>query len=172
MGVVGLMGSQIDWAALAEKYAFDGGLLDLAATAEQVAHRVRGRLVYLATPYSKEVTDPQTGRFELWRGDAMALEAARWSAIFASSGVTAISPIVAAHAVVCADAGGSIDPLDARFWTQWCAPLLSKSEVVVVPPITGRARSAGVFHEAAYALRRNVRVMVVADERGRGVCHV
>lgn len=168
MGALGLMDSDIDWSGLQDRFAFDGGLLHMRAGVEDVVRRLRGRLVYLATPYSREVVDPQSGRFEVWRGEAMAYEAARWSAIFAASGVTAISPIVAAHA---ADAGGSLDPLDASFWTAWCAPLLSACGAVVVPPIVGRERSSGVFYEAAFALRRNVRVMVVADDRGQGVCH-
>ena len=167
-GVSGLLEGAVDWGGLARSYGGTGGLLDLDVSADVVVRSLKGRLVYLATPYTQHVRDPETGRYVRWKGEAMAQEAARWSAIFAASGITAISPIVAAQAIVETDASGGIDPLDPDFWTDWCWPLLAQSQAVVVPPIVGWERSVGVFGEAAHALRAMKRVMVVEDDMKRG----
>ncbi|WP_417258154.1 DUF1937 family protein [Celeribacter sp.] len=168
--MIGLLDGTIDWDLLAESYGGPGGLLNVDVSADDVARELSGRLVYLATPYTKQVRDAETGKFVLWMGEGMAQEAARWSAILAASGITAISPIVAAQAIIETDASGGIDPFDHKFWTDWCWPLLTRSQAVVVPPIVGWERSSGVFCEAAHALRAVKRVMVIKDDMKRRRC--
>lgn len=160
----GLVHSAVDWAGLAARYAFDGGLLDLRASIVDVSRRLEGRQVYLAAPFSKQVVDPYSGRFETWRGDAVVQEAARWSAMLSANRVTAVSPVVLSSAMLGADMGGVLDPLNSGFWRNFCAPILASSSAVIVPPIAGAMDSEGVFYAAAYALRRNTRVMVMRGD--------
>lgn len=117
-------------------------------------------LVYLASPYTKIAVDA-AGRWCAGRSADAGVRAAMWAARFAGAGVTAISPIVQS-ADMCALRVPSLregepvpprlDPLDAGFWTDWCFPLLISCDAVVVPPIEGRDRSAGVWGEVVTAL--------------------
>lgn len=144
-----------DWAALADS-AWGGGLLAEGVGLAQAASVLRGSLVYLATPYSREVVED--GRFVPYLSDKMGDEAALWSRRLALQGVTAVSPIVAAVAML---GWGGIDPLDQVFWTNWCRPLLQGCDAVVIPPIPGWDRSQGVWVEALVALRSNRRVLLL-----------
>ncbi|MGJ8561702.1 MAG: DUF1937 family protein [Litorimonas sp.] len=157
----GLVHSKINWTGLVSRYGGAGGLIDLDASILDVAKRLEGRQVYMSVPFSKQVVEPRSGRFEVWRGDAVAQEAARWSAMLAVNRVSCVAPVVLSSGMLGADMGGEIDPLNGDFWRGFCAPILSASSAVVVPPITGAMESAGVFYEAAYALRRNTCVMVM-----------
>lgn len=124
------------------------GLLAFGISEGRVAQSHRGGLVYLATPYSREVA-----RGGAWQADlsqAVAHAAARHQATLCAAGVTAVSPIVQAHAVCLV--APSIDPMDEAFWTRWCQPMLAACDAVVVPDIPGWDRSAGVWREALWAL--------------------
>ena len=140
--------------------------VDVAA----LAHRVRGRLVYLATPYSKVVVNPE-GYWCASKSWDAALAANTWVVRFACVGVTAISPVVLTDAIADSYEGDEApDPLDHEFWMQWCAPLLAKCDAVVVPPIEGWSDSDGIWAEACAALTTNRPVFLLAgDNAGGGV---
>ena len=129
------------------------------ADAGEVARRSGGRVVYLATPYSKLVVDAE-GRFCRVRHLDAVMRAAAVCAELARCGVTAVSPIVLAGTMC--DAARCLDPLDEKFWNAWCLPLLAVSGSVYVPEIKGWSASRGVWTEACWALTRGVPVMVGA----------
>lgn len=150
-----------DWDWLVASFP-EGSSLRMGAGLDRAALHCRGRLVYLATPYSRLVTDANGN----WRGDysryvatLTALEARR----LADAGVTAISPISLACAMVHAGGAQGLDPLDQAFWTRWCRPLLNRCDVVVVPPLQGWRASDGVWHEVTEALRASKPVFVIAE---------
>lgn len=126
------------------------------------AARLRGRLVYLATPYSREVLDA-AGEFCPARSAWSAARAAAWAQRFATEGVTAVSPIVQAVAMLGVRGGGGLDPLDAAFWDDWCRPLLRASDAMVVPAMPGWDRSVGVWREACATVRIQRRVHILGD---------
>lgn len=137
------------------------GSLIFGAMPEWVAEEVAGNMVYLATPYSKEVVNA-FGKWNRWQSLEASDRAAREMARLCAAGVTAVSPIHAAHAIC--DAAPSIDPLDERFWARWCQPILQASRAVVIPEIAGWDRSVGVWREAVWALRNFRQVYVYAQE--------
>ena len=100
------------------------------------------------------------GHWSLAKSALAATRADRHAARLAMRGVTAVSPIVQAASMCHATA--HLDPLDARFWTRWCAPILAASRAVVVPDIPGWSRSEGVWHEVREALGRSLPVHVYA----------
>lgn len=132
-------------------------------TVEDFARRAFGQ-VYVATPYTKRAAPD--GVFS-WQGaDQAAWDAANSLADLASLGVTGVSPIVQAHAVVRAlvgplgDESAAALALNADFWVRWCAPVLMASRVVWVPDIVGRFASDGVAGEVAQAIADNKPVFV------------
>ncbi|MEC7763365.1 MAG: DUF1937 family protein [Pseudomonadota bacterium] len=138
-----------------------------AAVCELTGYRP---LVYLASPYSKIAVNAD-GWWELGRSTEAGVRAAIWSARFAAAGVTAISPIMLS-ADMCAlrvpslregATAPRLDPLDAGFWTDWCFPLLISCDAVVVPPIEGRDRSAGVWGEVVTALSASKAVYWIGE---------
>lgn len=153
--------SDPDWPALS--VALQGsGLLQMSAAMDFVAARCRGRLTYLATPYSREVTDH--GRFSVHRSDLMGHAAADWQKRLALVGVSAVSPIVQAVAMLDAPGVVDLDPLDDQFWTAWCAPMLAAAAALIIPPIDGWQRSRGIWAEALSLLRWNRPVFVLAPD--------
>ena len=159
-----------NWLVDLPPYAEKSFLYRNARLADVIAH-CRGRLVYLATPYSKIVVGDDGQWDECRSVDAMVL-AAYWAGNFASEGITAVSPIVQSAVMVHAShafESDPLDPLDADFWTAWCAPLLEASAAVVVPPIRGWRESLGIRHEVIEALTSGRPVFVLhADEGERG----
>lgn len=147
-----------DWGCAAMEAYAESGLLAIDEPFERAASVCRGRLVYLATPYSKPVLD-ENGAWCLYRSSRLGQEAELWMTRFASIDVTAISPIAAAARMLELPMG--IDPLDQQFWTRWCAPILRASGVVVVPAIDGWRESDGVWHEATEALSANRPVLLL-----------
>lgn len=141
------------------------------ATAAVVAQHCRGGLVYLATPYSREVTD-EAGRFQRGQSLEMALYAAHHVALLAGRGITAISPVVLSveaveAALVLGEWSNRLNPLDADFWEKWYRPLLSRCDAVVVPDIAGWSRSRGIWAEVTWAITgRAVPVFVYGDAEG------
>jgi hypothetical protein len=124
-------------------------------------------LVYLATPYSKRARDA-AGAFDWAAADEAAREANAYCAAFERLGLTAISPIVNAHAIVRRH-GVEMGPqaaaalaLDAVHWTRWCAPLLAACGAVYVPALRGFDVSDGIAHEVAEALAANKPVVYEA----------
>ena len=130
-----------------------------ASLADLISH-ARGRLCYLATPYSKVcVTDD--GEWNQVESLFCAGRAARWSRALAVEGITAISPIIQSVEMVHVDFDEWLDPLDARFWTDWCQPLLNACGPVIVPPLDGWQESLGVWQEALFALRADRPVFLI-----------
>ena len=123
---------------------------------DKIAGHCHG-LAYLATPYTRHVRGVD-GNFCATRSAEMAQKAAAVSATLARDyRVTAVSPIVAAHAMI---GFGRIDPLDDGFWINWCRPLLSASAVVIVPDIAGWRDSRGTYGEVIWALTHGCPVFV------------
>lgn len=133
--------------------------LSLGAGPLDLGRAFRRRLVYVATPYSREVLD-ERGRFCWGRSGDCADDAAHVVALLLRAQVTGVSPIVLVHALLLADRDRvippgepPINPLDADLWTRWCAPLLAACDAVYVPALMGWDRSAGIWHECRTALR-------------------
>lgn len=137
-----------------------GDLVRFGAGPEAVARYSGGRLVYLATPYSKQVIGPG-GVWDFGLSAEASVRAARWAAQVARHGATAVSPIVMA-AEMCHSAR-LLDPLDEPFWGRWCAPLLAASGTVAVPAFAGWQRSRGIWREVCWALQHNLPVMFEAE---------
>lgn len=151
---------QPDWAWLKRTFT-KGVLLRVDHPLDQVLiDAPRGRMAYLATPYSREVVDADL-RFDFCLAASVELRAARWARLLALRGITAVSPITQASMICAADFDREIDPLDAVFWGRWCQPMLEASGSVIVPAIAGWDRSAGIWHEVCWALRHNVPVFLV-----------
>lgn len=130
------------------------------ADIDEVAGRTRGRLVYLATPYSLQASD---GRG--WCPALAALpaaDAAAWVARLARRGVTAVSPVLQSHHA-CLALPGLLDPLDAAFWQCIDAPLLHAAGALVIPPVPGWQASLGIWHETGVALARGTPVWLIAE---------
>lgn len=142
------------------------GLLVRAAAVDDVVRRGRGRLVYLATPYSLIAVDDD-GAWCPARSVEAGVRAAIWARALAVEGVCAVSPIVQAVEMIGSrGADDRLDPFDDGFWTAWCRPLLLASSVVVVPPIPGWDVSRGVWREAVAALATNRPVMLLSGGEG------
>ncbi len=138
----------------------DAGLGDLTTGA-------RGRLCYLATPYSKVCVD-QDGAWDCQQSLACGMRAAEWARIMAVEGITAISPIIQAVEMLSVGLDYSVDPLDATFWSAWCQPLLSACDAMIVPPIEGWQESLGIWQEVVFALRNNRPVFLIAPRKNWG----
>lgn len=154
-----------DWGCSALDAYADACLLRRDAGLADVISHARGRLAYLATPYSKNALCDCGA----WRPGASleaAVRAARWAKVLAAEGVTAVSPIVQAVEMVHADLSNMLDPLDAVFWEGWCRPLLAASGVVIVPPIQGWKDSEGIWGEVCAALRSNSGVFLIREGEG------
>lgn len=122
-----------------------------------------GRLVYLATPYSKRVMG-WDGKWDRCRSERCVAQASSFVAAFAEAGVTAISPIVLAADAVHYTHGTGLDPLDGAFWERWCRPILQVCDAVVVPPIFGWRDSVGIWIEVNQALACAKPVFLANDE--------
>lgn len=124
-------------------------------TLAEAAGHLRGKLVYLATPYSRVVVD-ERGRWEVGLNAHAIAGATRWACQFARLGVTAAAPITLAGDIIahdyCRAGGPSLDPLDAKFWEAWCLPLLTRADCVVVPPLPGWRESIGIWRECVAML--------------------
>lgn len=121
-----------------------GGLLIREARLGDVIRHGRGRLCYLATPYSK-VAVGADGAWDPSGSLDCAIRAARWARLLALEGVTAVSPVIQAVEMVRADLlERCLDPLDAGFWEHWCRPLLAACGAVIVPPLAGWRESDGI----------------------------
>lgn len=129
----------------------------LMAAAKHAQRLESGRAVYLATPYTRLARAGQAQQ-----AANVAADCVGW---MARKGVTAVSPIVLAHAACEQDP--QLDPLAEKFWTDWCAPLLWACGAVVVPDIPGREASKGVAYEAAWALRNSRTLIIVSPEGAR-----
>ena len=149
------------WGALIAGEAGVPSLLHVGAGPAAMAQRCRGILVYLATPYSREVLGPD-GAWCPARSIELGLRAADRAARLARVGVTAVSPIAQAADMVHV-ARPPIDPLDDAFWEAWCRPLLAGCGAVAVPDMPGWDRSRGIWHEVTWALERNMPVFVEAS---------
>lgn len=125
----------------------------------------RWGLIYLASPYSKQVLD-ESGAWCRYRSMKQQALAAVYAERFAQLGVTALSPIVLS-AEIChlpqVTTQTGLDPLDQTFWNHWCRPLLAACDIVYIPDFPGWRESAGVLFEASEVLCRNGRVFVEAD---------
>lgn len=146
------------WPALMRRTEDDDPDLTFGATPDSVAAGTYG-LIYLATPYNRIVRDAH-GNWDRHLSVQAWEKASRAAAALCERGVTAISPI-ALSTDICAT-NARIDPLDQKFWTRWCEPLLQAADFVVVPDIPGWDASLGVWHEVTWALSVGTPVMVYA----------
>jgi Domain of unknown function (DUF1937) len=151
-----------DWDWLRREYR-DAVLLQNDCLFGLVTRLCRGRMAYLATPYSREVVD-ESGNWDAARSSGWNSVTANWVRLFALHGVTVVSPIVQACAMIEADVNDTIDPLDDDFWSSWCAPILEASGVVIVPPMRGWERSKGIWREVCHALGRGMLVFLVSSD--------
>lgn len=145
------------------------GQVFTGASPASVAARIgRGAMVYLATPYSKEVVGEDGGwsyELSLLRQAEASYEARR----LGEAGITAISPIAQSAAMCHLTARGPrwglgpLDPLDAGWWTEWCRPLLRLAPAVVVPDLPGWWRSAGILEEAEAKIAQGGLVFLYAE---------
>lgn len=133
-------------------------LIHFGATPESVARSGAG-IVYLATPYSRIAVD-KSGRWSLVESMRASEKAARAAARLAALGITTVSPIVEAAAMC--HASHALDPLNAAFWTRWCAPLFAAARAVVIPDIAGWDQSDGIWLEAREAVAQCKPVHVYA----------
>ena len=131
-----------------------GDLVRFGAGPELMAQHSGGRVIYLATPYSREVIG-EDGAWSALLSCEASVRAALFAELIAGHGATAISPIVMA-AEMCHATGR--DPLDAGFWTRWCMPLLAACGSVAVPDFPGWQRSDGIWREVVWALEHSVPV--------------
>lgn len=168
-----LCADRIDWPVLMRpsRRVMYAPLLHVGAGVDVVARHARGRLVYLATPYSREAVTV-AGAWNFGRSVEVVVRAARAARGYALAGVSAVSPVVMAGEMCHADhaCGGAavLDPLDAVFWERWCRPLLHSSAALAVPALPGWAQSRGIWREVLWALERNVPVFVEAGGVGDG----
>ncbi|PYE81307.1 DUF1937 family protein [Pseudoroseicyclus aestuarii] len=152
-----------DWPQLCARYT-GSGLLQRDVALIDAAQALRGSLAYLATPYTRQSTD-DNGRWCPSLSCDLSDAAAAWCSRFAQTGVTAVSPVVQADAMLQRDPwGDALDPLDEHFWSTWCRPLLSRCDAVVIPPLPGWDCSAGVWAEACAAVTRQRRVILIGAE--------
>lgn len=137
-----------------------------------VAKEFGGRQpVYLATPYSREVTD-SLGAWCHERSRGLGRVAARAAEDLRRVGVAAFAPIALSDAMlrstgafVADDFSGvrfalTADPLDEVAWGRWCQPFLNVCSALVIPDLPGWDRSAGIWAELRYALHRDLPVFV------------
>lgn len=145
---------------------------------EQVAVMMGGRgMAYVATPYSRESCDGD-GLWDFQKSLACARLAALELDALRMAGVSGVSPIVQAHAMVeftggyqAVGHGGGvvfvprIDPLDAAMWQRWCMPILAAASCVVVPDLPGWDRSLGVKFEVMAAIDQGKPVFLYAGAK-------
>ena len=127
-----------------------------------VVERLRGGQVYLATPYSRHVT--VDGVFCDYKSGFMGGVAADWARRLAVAGVSAVSPVVLAVAMLREDLECGLRPLDHVFWAHWCQPLLLASRTVAVPMIEGWDSSRGIWAEVIWALVANRPVVLINNQ--------
>lgn len=155
--------AQPDWPALIAAHP-GNTLLHVDASLPDVAAREGGRLVYLASPYSRLVCDDD-GAWCFTKSCAVEVVTSFWARDFALAGVTVASPILTACAMCHSDVLSEyLDPLHDAFWARWCQPMLAACASVVIPPISGWDQSRGVWREACWALEHNVPVYLMAED--------
>ena len=165
---------QINWGILFAPDVRDrwNGRVHFGAGPSTVARFTGGDSpVYLATPYTKIAQN--AGRWSYERSLYASAQAARELGRLARVQVSAISPIVQSAEIVHVEralsaSGQRLDPLDARFWEDWCRPLLNVSCGVVVPDIDGWAQSGGVYREVMWTLRETQRPIFFYAEAEHG----
>lgn len=157
------------WSQFFNAPASGQGLLRFGAGPVTVAKWVPGgRLVYLATPYSREVLDAR-GQWDHHKSYNQKYGAAKAALALLEVGVTALSPIILSAEIIHASMRDEkpvprIDPLDAVLWESWCRPMLDVCCAVVVPDLPGWQRSVGIWTEVVRALDRQCPVFVYAGE--------
>ena len=161
MGIDFRFPSRPDWAWLKASFP-DDILLHVDREFADVANLCRSRMAYLATPYSLNVVG-EGGRFSIAEAAQVEIKTARWARHFAIAGVTVCSPILLSCAITNADVEGHIDPLDEKFWEQWCRPMMYSCGVMIIPPMVGWDQSLGVWREACWALQNNVPVHLIRE---------
>ena len=133
-----------------------------------VAHFCRGRLVYLASPVTaRAVTEAAQGDAGWYILERLALECALDMDALALAGVSAVSPVAQALAMISARGRGDVltgplGLLDRDGWMRWGAPLLRASVAVVVADRHGWAGSRGIAAEVEYAIAANMMVFFMA----------
>lgn len=163
--MIGEFSPDPDWSALHE---FEGLTLLRDIGVAELAARFRGRLIYLATPYSRRAVD-ENGAWCLYRSMTAAAEASAWAWRFARAGLTAVSPVMLSAQMVQDEYAAehphadALGPLDHAAWETWCRPMLAAAELVAIPPIDGWDVSRGVWRETVAALAVNKPVIVMGE---------
>lgn len=170
---------QMDWGVILD--AAQAGRLPNLLTwcfPERVAGVMGGRgMAYVATPYSREACDGD-GLWNFQKSRDCARLAALEVDALRVAGVSGVSPIVMAHAMVeftgahqAIGHGGAIgfapriDPLDAAMWLRWCMPVLSAASCLVVPDLPGWDRSLGIKAEVMAAIDHGKPVFLYAGAK-------
>lgn len=155
-----------EWDELVARHG--DGLLRFNAGADMVAQRCGGKLVYIATPYSREVVS-QLGEWRESRSTLLAEESAWASIQLMKRGATGVAPVAQSHMMLqvgrklMQHLGLLVDPLDAMAWGKWCSPILAACGCVWVPAFQGWWRSSGILIEARTALATQRQVFVEAE---------
>lgn len=103
-----------------------------------------GGFAYLATPYT--LVDHQ------WAVE----RASWWQAHLAQVyRVVTVSPVVMGHYME-----PHLPEWEHEDWMAFCLPMLEKARCLVVPPVIGWGKSAGIAEEMDYALARNMPVVL------------
>lgn len=160
-----IMRAPFDWGTLAAAYQRGDTPMVRWGAAPTTLALPGLQPVYLATPYSKEVL--QEGIWNEGKNLRLMSEAAHEIGRLKHAGVTAISPVVMAAALVDTSKDSASlmrmhDPLDAVAWTRWCQPLLQVCRAIVVPDLEGWSRSAGIKAEVDYFIQRMLPVYLYA----------
>jgi hypothetical protein len=151
------------WEGILDRHA--GGLVRFGVALPHV--RWWGGLVYVATPYSKRVTDAD-GLWDGAKSRALAYEAAAVCDRLMMHGAVAISPIAQAHLMVSREPRpeAAVHPLDHDAWADWCARIVAACGAVFIPDLPGWAESEGVLQETAEAVRLCKPVLIEAEGWG------
>lgn len=161
--MIGDFPARPDWAAL---HVYEGVTLRRDVTVAELRRLAMGGLVYLATPYSRRAVD-ERGRWSLDLSITAMSEASVWAWRLTRAGLSVVSPVMMSAQMVHDEYASerphqnALDPLDGRAWETWCTPMLAAAQLVVIPPIDGWDRSAGIWREAVAALGANKPVFLM-----------
>lgn len=97
----------------------------------------RHKLVYLATPYSKDKRSIHHAF----------VDACTFAGNLLKQGIKVYSPIAHCHMIALY---GAIDPLDHEIWLPFDEAMMDVCEALIVAEMPGWTESKGVLHEIAY----------------------
>lgn len=150
----------IRWGEVLEPPGPWDALIHRAATAESIAARTAGVIVYVATPQIEGVT--QGGRWRLELSADAEMRAAHVLHLLVRAGCAALVPAVMwasmSQAAVAVPRRARVDPLCGASYARWSLPLRSAAAAVVVPDLPGWRVSQSVWRDVVWALQHTVPV--------------